>query len=337
MPILVIRLFIVLSSVYEMEDCVMDFEQNIDTEASVTPTGGNKKKKKQSKAQTGVKNFFFNIWIWFKETAWIQVVLVVAVVFAIVISIPLIVRAATATDSDENIAKDYWNKYTWHLSDINAKAQDTSKEYTIVMFYTDDSGNQALSIKKPFTDYIFDGTNSFENIGMENNFYCINMNYDEENDDYEDDPYITTDQKTEIAVIYAQFYKQVLDGQASNFIDVNTGNKNVSRVTSGKSLEGITDMPTDAPIIAVYKNKADLDITTDMPVSLRYGFSATDASTVRKEFFATISVNFTYDEATNSFGDVAHPNYLHYDINNPNTVYDATTGTGTDNFIRYKK
>lgn len=315
----------------------MDFEQNVNTSVDVTPTGGNKKKKQQSKAEKGVKNFFLNIWIWFKETAWIQVVLVVVLVFAIVISIPLIVRAATAVESDENQAKTYWNDHDVKLSEVNSKVKDTSKEYTVVFFYTDDSGNQALSIKKPFTDYMFSGTNAFTNIQMKNNFYCINLNYDENNDDYEDDPYITTDDKTAIAVLYAQFYKQVLDGQASNFIDITTGNKNVSRVTSGKSLEGITDMPTDAPIIAVYKNAADLDITSAMPVSLRYGFSATDASTVRKEFFATISVNFSYNEATNSFGDVAHPTYLNYDINNPDTVYDPTTKTGTDEFIRYKK
>lgn len=85
-------------------------------------------------------------------------------------------------------------------------------------------------------------------------------------------------------------------------------------------------MPTDAAVIAVYKNSDNFDITKDYPVSVRYGFTGTDASTVRKEFFATISANFT---TTN---DNVSPvvTYLNYDINNPD-------GEGTSEFIRYKK
>ena len=85
-------------------------------------------------------------------------------------------------------------------------------------------------------------------------------------------------------------------------------------------------MPTDAAVIAVYKNSDNFDITKDYPVSLRYGFKETDASTVRKEFFATISANFI------TKNDNVSPvvTYLNYDINNPD-------GEGTSEFIRYKK
>uniref|UniRef100_A0A8C5IJJ4 Peptide deformylase n=1 Tax=Junco hyemalis TaxID=40217 RepID=A0A8C5IJJ4_JUNHY len=86
--------------------------------------GGNKKQRKHSNKDNPVKDFFLNIWIWFKETAWVQVVLVVVLVFAIVISIPLIVRAATAVKPDEDVALSYWKG---KRKNVNEMFYDTEK------------------------------------------------------------------------------------------------------------------------------------------------------------------------------------------------------------------
>lgn len=42
-----------------------------------------------------IGNFFVKIWQWFKETAWIQVLLIVGVVIGVVVSIPPIVKGIT--------------------------------------------------------------------------------------------------------------------------------------------------------------------------------------------------------------------------------------------------
>ena len=64
-----------------------------------------KNKKAIGLSKNPVVSAFQQAWIWFKETAWIQVILVVILVFGIVLSIPFIVRAATAEsdDSTKNI------------------------------------------------------------------------------------------------------------------------------------------------------------------------------------------------------------------------------------------
>ena len=108
--------------------------------------GGNKKQRKHSNKDNPVKDFFLNIWIWFKETAWVQVVLVVVLVFAIVISIPLIVRAATAVKPDEDVALSYWKGKRKNVNEVNSYGKNKDNEYTTVFYYSEDSGNQALSV-----------------------------------------------------------------------------------------------------------------------------------------------------------------------------------------------
>ena len=90
--------------------------------------GGNKKQRKHSNKDNPVKDFFLNIWIWFKETAWVQVVLVVVLVFAIVISIPLIVRAATAVKPDEDVALSYWKGKRKNVNEVNSYGKNKDNE-----------------------------------------------------------------------------------------------------------------------------------------------------------------------------------------------------------------
>lgn len=100
-----------------------------------------KEKKNNQKthglAKNPVARAFQTAWIWFKETAWIQVVLVVAIVFGVVFSIPPIVRIFTAdpdTSGDNlNFLKDRRKKH----DELNSIIKDNSKyKYTVVMYYT---------------------------------------------------------------------------------------------------------------------------------------------------------------------------------------------------------
>ena len=189
--------------------------------------GGNKKQRKHSNKDNPVKDFFLNIWIWFKETAWIQVVLVVVLVFAIVISIPLIVRAATAVKPDEDVALSYWKGKRKNVNEVNSYGKNKDNEYTTVFYYSEDSGNQALSVNKAFSDYIFSGENKFLNV--EKSFYAIDLTRNDENSDNDiaKNPDITKDQDQAIALILAKFYSQALKDQKNDLLNIETGSKNV--------------------------------------------------------------------------------------------------------------
>lgn len=279
-------------------------------------TGGNRKRAKVN-TDNKFKDFFLNFWIWFKETAWIQVVLVVVLVFGIVLSIPLIVRAVTATPDPTTVALDYYNGRRKKVSEVNSLASDTSKKYTTVLFYSEDASSQATTVASAFKDNILGGNNAFQKVNE--TFYTIDLTRDENNADtnVRNSPDITTAQKTSISTKYAEFYQTVIQNYAGNFLDLDN-EKTVSPKASGKTIAAGT-FPTDYPVIAVYKNGAGFNLETATPSSLLLGFSATDVATVRKEFFAAISVNFDNRVAT----------FLSYDPND-------TSGGSTDEFLRYR-
>lgn len=291
--------------------------------------GGNKKKLR-IKTDNKFKDFFLNIWIWFKETAWIQVVLVVVLVFGVVISIPLIVRAATTEKPNSDVALEYYKGKRKNVTDVNNAAKDSSKNikdgssenvYTTIFYYSEDASNKALSINKAFSDQIFGGNNPLRN--AERTFYTVDLTRDEKKDSNDYD--ITTDQKTAIALNLAKFYGKAIKNYTGNYHDF-TGVNNLS--WGSNDFSGKTEMPTDQPIVAVYKNTADFDLTTAMPVSVRYGFSSdSDVNVIKNEFFGILANQFDYNKDSDSF---TGPRFLAYDPNNPN-------GDQTDWLLRYSK
>lgn len=283
-------------------------------------SGGNKKRIK-IKTDNKVKDFFLNIWIWFKQTAWIQVVLVVAIVFGIVISIPLIVSAATRVRPNADVALEYYQSKRKNVDQVNTEARNSSGRiqagssenvYTTIFYYSEDSSNKALSINKAFSDQIFGGRSALRN--AERSFYTVDLTRDEARDQNDYD--ITQDQKTKIALNLSKFYAKAIKNYTGTYHDI-TGVNNLKWSSSDFSQ---TSMPTDQPIVAVYKNTADFDLATAMPVSVRYGFSSdTDVNVIKNEFFGILSVNFDYQSTTDTF---TGPTWLSYDDDNPNT--DAT-------------
>lgn len=86
-----------------------------------------------------VKRFFINIWQWFKETAWIQVLLIVGLIIGIVMSItPLVgwISGLVEKSKESTFYKD--NKITY--SNLQTKNEGSDENY-VVIFISDTCPN----------------------------------------------------------------------------------------------------------------------------------------------------------------------------------------------------
>ena len=68
---------------------------------------------------------FVKFWGWLKETAWIQPLLIVGVVFAIIFSISPIVQAINDAGNASDQAMDFLNQYKYSLEGVYGD-EDTS-------------------------------------------------------------------------------------------------------------------------------------------------------------------------------------------------------------------
>src|SRR5574344_2055947 len=70
---------------------------------------------------------FIKLWNWIKETAWIQPLLIVGLVFALVFSISPFVNWINGLNSDESSTVSYFEKYQYSLNGILRDDEDKSK------------------------------------------------------------------------------------------------------------------------------------------------------------------------------------------------------------------
>lgn len=61
--------------------------------------------------------FFGRIWRWIKETAWIQPLLIVGLIFAVIFSIPSIVKAVENANANKAAAETYYRQFQYSLVD----------------------------------------------------------------------------------------------------------------------------------------------------------------------------------------------------------------------------
>ena len=77
-----------------------------------------------------IGGFFVKIGRWIKETAWIQPLLIVGGIFAIIFSIPYISNWVSSWFDDSNASTDYYNRYKVSLSGTNNSNSDADKLFT---------------------------------------------------------------------------------------------------------------------------------------------------------------------------------------------------------------
>lgn len=181
--------------------------------------------RKNSKAKANLVAF----WEWFKSAAWLQVLLIVGVVVAVVVSIPYIIRAIP-TESDSEFYETHRIDYTQLRqyergegnpqgtmgNDSGSFTNENNFEGFVVMFYEGNCGN--CNDMEGYIQDWFDLANETID-GANLKFYTIDVSWVPDDpdksesvmgtngdiSDYENE-YITLDQQTTILREYAPVY-----------------------------------------------------------------------------------------------------------------------------------
>ena len=76
-----------------------------------------------------IGRFFKKIWDWIKQTAWIQPLLIVGIIFGVIFSIPSIVKAANASKKAKSTYNTYYHNYKLSLDgEANSEADKFTTE-----------------------------------------------------------------------------------------------------------------------------------------------------------------------------------------------------------------
>lgn len=71
-----------------------------------------------------IGGFFVAIWRWIKETAWVQPLLIVGIIFGVIFAIPSVVDGIKAIDERNNSAETYYKKFQVSLRGAENSAAD---------------------------------------------------------------------------------------------------------------------------------------------------------------------------------------------------------------------
>ena len=84
--------------------------------------------------------FFARIWRWIKETAWVQPLLIVGIIFGVIFSIPSIVNGITSLVDKINSSESYYHKFEKSL--VNGENSEADKLTSSVMSVMDDASKK---------------------------------------------------------------------------------------------------------------------------------------------------------------------------------------------------
>ena len=84
--------------------------------------------------------FFARIWRWIKETAWIQPLLIVGIIFGVIFSIPSIVNGITNLVEQINSSESYYHRFEKSL--VNGADSDADKLTVSVLSVMDDASKK---------------------------------------------------------------------------------------------------------------------------------------------------------------------------------------------------
>ena len=79
---------------------------------------------------TAIGRFFKKIWDWIRQTAWIQPLLIVGIIFGVIFSIPAIVKAVEKGKTEKNTYSAYYNQFKLSLE---GEADSKADEFTTML------------------------------------------------------------------------------------------------------------------------------------------------------------------------------------------------------------
>lgn len=110
-----------------------------------------RRKHLMKKVLSVIGGFFVSIWRWIKETAWVQPLLIVGIIFGVIFSIPSVVDGIRAIDEKRNSAETYYKKYKVSLTGAeNSQADKLLKEIKD----NEDGNSTTLAGKKFFLVFV---------------------------------------------------------------------------------------------------------------------------------------------------------------------------------------
>ena len=71
-----------------------------------------------------IGGFFVSIWRWIKETAWVQPLLIVGIIFGVIFAIPPIVSGINSIRERNESAETYYRKFQLSLAGAENSAAD---------------------------------------------------------------------------------------------------------------------------------------------------------------------------------------------------------------------
>lgn len=117
--------------------------------------------------------FFVKIWHWIKDTAWVQPLLIVGIIFAIIFSIPAIVDGVNALNADLSSSEAYYGKFQLTLEGGEASAAD--KATVNILDKMDDETVASLNGEKFFVSYVSNSCSSCAE--AKGGFYTLEQNF----------------------------------------------------------------------------------------------------------------------------------------------------------------
>lgn len=248
---------------------------------------------------------FQELGIWFKDTAWIQVVLVVVVVFAIVFSIPFIVSAINSTDTDSDKTMKFLESKRVNYNELNSRLNSSKEEYTVVFYYDGSSTTQTVGnlIRKN----IFEANKKYYDDELFGKYFVtFDIHRTKENAEKATDTkifknkndYDVTDAQIEaISKNYQAFYDGNIRGKNLKYEDSSkTDQTFVPVANSSDTYVTLTNSATKyvipAGVIAVYKNGSTGKVETINPAWLDLGIDHTGGDTAfMDELIASVNYN----------------------------------------------
>ena len=104
---------------------------------------------------SAIAAFFKKIWDWIKQTAWIQPLLIVGIIFGVIFSIPAIVNAIKSAQEEASATENYYHKYQLSLEGGEESAADKATN-ALYKAMDNPSEENVAAVKEEFgTDKFF--------------------------------------------------------------------------------------------------------------------------------------------------------------------------------------
>lgn len=194
------------------------------------------------KVLKAIGRFFARIGRWIADTAWVQPLLIVGGIFALIFSIPYVVDWVESWFATGNSAEVYYNKYKASWTGVESSSENSSvdKLFKYVM-NPDDEENAAYKEKygdKFFIAFVIEGCND-----CESNYYGLKTaqaNWGKSGSEFD---FATLDKEKEDFKIASIYVDDANDNDELYFSNYISGNKNTCRYNDFFEQASILDNP----------------------------------------------------------------------------------------------